>query len=112
MITVLLILVIAFCVKGTVFSKENHERARENHYFAALEEEYLKQAKGLLEEQGYHNCGVTMTRVTLENGSREYTVLLHHRKLQKLSEVERERLVDTLSDMEFDHEICSFAYDL
>ena len=111
-ITVLLILVIAFCVKGTVFSKENHERARENHYFAALEDEYLKQTKGLLEEQGYHNCGVTMTRVTLENGSREYTVLLHHRKLQKLSKDEKERLVDTLSDMEFDDELCSFVYEL
>lgn len=111
-ITVLLILVIVFCVKGTVFSKEKQERATENHYYAALEKEYREQAKELLEEQGYHNCGVTMTRVTMEDRSREYTVLLHHRKLQKLSEVERERLVDTLSDMEFDHEICSFVYDL
>ena len=111
-ITVLLILVIAFCVKGTVFSKENHERAKENHYFAVLEDEYLEQAKGLLEEQGYHNCGVTMTRVTLEDGSREYTVLLHHRKLQKLGVEEREELLEALCTMEFSHGTCSFVYEL
>lgn len=111
-ITVLLILVIAFCVKGTVFSKENHERAKENHYFAVLEDEYLEQAKGLLEKQGYHNCGVTMTRVTLEDGSREYTVLLHHRKLQKLAVEEREELLEALCTMEFSHGTCSFVYEL
>lgn len=111
-ITVLLILVIVFCVKGTVFSKEKQERATENYYYAALEKEYREQAKELLEEQGYHNCGVTMTRVTLEDGSREYTVLLHHRKLQKLGVEEREELLEALCTMEFSHGTCSFVYEL
>lgn len=111
-ITVLLILVIVFCVKGTVFSKEKQELATENRCYAALEKEYREQAKELLEEQGYHNCGVTMTRVTLEDGSREYTVLLHHRKLQKLGAEEREELLGSLCTMEFCHETCSFVYEL
>lgn len=111
-ITVVLILVIVFCVKGTVFSKENNERAKANRYYAALEDEYLEQTKEFLKEQGYINCGVTMTRVTQEDGSREYTVLLHHRKFQKLGTDQKEELVEALSDMEFDRGICRFIYEL
>ncbi len=112
MITVVLILVIVFCVKGTVFSKENNERAQANHYYAVLEDGYLEQTRELLKEEGYINCGVTMTRVTQEDGSREYTVLLHHRKLQKLGTEQKEELVEALSAMEFDCGICRFKYEL
>lgn len=111
-ITVILVLVIVFCVKGTVFSKENNERAKANRYYALLEDAYLEEARQLLEEQGYSNCGVTMTRITEADGSREYTVLLHHRKLQKLSAEEKDVLISSLSDMEFDNEICRFCYEL
>lgn len=111
-ITVVLIMVIVFCVKGTVFSKENSERAKANRYYAVLEDEYLDHTKNLLEEKGYNNCGVTMTRMTMEDGSREYTVLLHHRKLQKLSAEEKDKLIRLLSNMEFDSDICKFCYDM
>lgn len=111
-ITVLLVIVIVFCVKGTVFSKENNERAKANRYYAVLEDEYLKETRQLLEEHGYQNCGVTMTRITEADGSREYTVLLHHRKLQKLSAEEKSAVISSLSDMEFNNEICKFFYEL
>lgn len=109
-ITVLLVLVIVFCVKGTVFSKEKDERARENRYYAVLEDEFRKGTKSVLEENGYKDCGVTMTRVTMPDGSREYTVLLHHRKLQRLNEKEKEEVISSLSDMEFEGDVCKFCY--
>ncbi len=111
-ITVVLIAVIIFCVKGTVSSKENSERAEANRYYAALEDEYLDRTRDILEEKGYCDCGVTMTRVTMEDGSREYTVLLHHRKLQRLNAEEKNELIGFLADMEFDNDVCRFRYDL
>ncbi len=111
-LTVLLILVIIFCVKETVMSKESTERAKQNHYFAVLEQDYLERTRQLLDEEGYGNCGINLTRVTYEDGRREYTVLLHHRKLERLSGKEKLNLEGMLSQIEFQNEMCSFCYEL
>ena len=111
-LTVLFVLVIIFCVKGTVMSKENAERAKQNHYFAVLEQDYLTRTKQLLDEEGYGNCGINLTRVTYEDGRREYTVLLHHRKFERMSGEEKLDLESMLSQIEFQNEMCSFCYDL
>ena len=93
-------------------SKENNERARQNRYYAALEKEYLTRTQALLEEEGYRNCGINMRRVTYEDGSREYTVLLHHRKLDRLSAEAKTVLEKQLSEKEFTDETCSFRYEM
>jgi hypothetical protein len=111
-ITVVLILAILFFARGTAFSKEQSGRAETNRYYAVLEEEYLRRMKDMLEKDGYDNCGVTVTWVAAEDGSREYTVCLHHRKLQKLSRQEQTVMIDRLSEMEFDRESCSFTYSI
>jgi cell division protein FtsI/penicillin-binding protein 2 len=109
-ITVVLILAILFCVRGTVFSKEQDKRAEMNRYYAVLEKEYLRQTKDILEQEGYDNCGVTVTWVAAEDGSRDYTVQLHHRKLKKLDEQDKNAVVMRLSGAEFDRESCRFSY--
>ena len=43
--TVLLILIIIFCMKGTVMSRENKQRAEENRYFLTLEQEYVQSTR-------------------------------------------------------------------
>ncbi len=111
-VTVLLVLVILFCVKGTVMSKEKHERAEYNHYYAALEQDYLAKTRALLLEEGFTDCGINLTRVTYEDGGREYTVRLYHRRFDRLTEEELYRLKYRLSDVEFHDEGCSFRYEL
>lgn len=111
-LTVLLVLVIIFCVKGTVMSKENDERAKQNHYYAALERDYLERTRRLLDEEGYLNCGINLTRVTYEDGRRVYTVLIHHRRLERLSDEEKLELENLLSKMEFHNEVCIFCYEM
>lgn len=111
-ITVLLVLVIIFCVKGTVMSKGNNERAKQNHYYATLEQDYLERTRQILHEEGYENCGINLTRVTYEDGRREYTVLLHHRRLERLSVEEKIDLENMLSQIEFQNKECSFCYEL
>lgn len=109
-LTILLILATVFCIKGTVMSKESNNDGRKNRYYAALEQEYLDQTRLILEEEGFRNCGVNLRWVADGDGSREYTVLLHHRKLNHMSEEEREALADRLSDTEFEDEMCHFYY--
>lgn len=109
-LTVLLVLAIIFCIKGTVMSRESDNCDRQNRYYAALEQEYLDQTRLLLEEEGLRDCGVNIRWVAEEDGNREYTVLLHHRKLDRMSEEERESLANMLSDAEFEDEMCRFYY--
>lgn len=111
-ITVCLIFLIIFCIKGTVMSRGNDQRAEENRYYYILEQEYVQNTREYLREQGFDNCGVMMTRVTHEDGSREYTVQIYHRKLVGMPGREKTVLLDRLSQAEFGRETCIFRYDL
>lgn len=111
-ITVLLVLMILFCVKGTVMSKGDRRRAEENFYYLTLEQEFVKHTREYLREQGFDDCGVMMTRVTYEDGSREYLVRVHHRQLERMTGEAREALKKELSGAEFGRDVCIFRYDL
>ena len=111
-ITIFLVMVIVFCTKQTVMSKENNERAKQNQYYAVLEDEFLKATKEKLNEQGLRNSGVTMTRVTQADGEREYTVAIHHQKLEKMEAWQKEEILAQLAENEFADERCSFVYQL
>lgn len=111
-LTILLVLVILFCMKSTVRSMGNARRAEENSYYQALEREYVEAARSYLNEQGFDDCGVMMTRVTDEGGRREYRVRIHHRRLQRMSPEEKSILENRLSQEEFRREVCTFNYEL
>jgi hypothetical protein len=53
-----------------------------------------------------------MTRVTNEDGGREYTVRIYHKRLQRMSPGEKRILIDRLSQEEFGQEVCTFSYEL
>lgn len=111
-VTVLLILIIGLCVRGTVFSRENDEREQRNLCYAALEEEYLEEARSLLRGEGLADCGVDLRWVSYGDGSREYTVSLHHSRLEYMSEADKETLKRKLSEADFHGDACSFSYVL
>lgn len=108
--TVILVLIIVFCVKATVMSRESKVGNKNNGYYAVLEEEYLNRARQLLEEEGLRNCGVDLRWVADMDGTREYTMLLHHRRLERMSEQEKAELQDRLTEVEFQDDVCSFGY--
>ncbi len=93
-------------------SMGNRQRAKENYHYLALEREYLQNTREFLDAQGLDKCGVMMTRVTNEDGSREYTVRIHHRKLERMAGEDKAALKSGLSQGEFGRNICTFRYDL
>ncbi len=96
MITMLLTLTIAFCVSGTVMSKERSGYTEENERYAALEAEFLARARVILEDEGYRDSGVTITWTREGGGARSYFVEIHHRRIGGLGDDERERLSENL----------------
>lgn len=109
-LTVLLVLIILFCVKGTVMSRDHGGHERQNNYYTALEKEYLEKTRRLLNEEGLSNCGINLRWVADDESTREYTMILHHHRLEHMSEQERSDLTNRLTEVEFQDAACSFCY--
>lgn len=64
-------------IKANAAQKAEHDKAEYQ-----LQEIQLKnEIRSRLEEKGYYNSGITVTKVMDADGSREYTVLVHHADL-------------------------------
>lgn len=106
----MLILVIAFCISETVLSQSNHARQMEEKYYDELEEAYLQELKLFLAEEGYKNSGVTMTRMVDKDGVRSYTVTIHHKLIDKMSEGEKRELTKACGQIAFADEDSVFCH--
>ncbi len=105
MITAFLVLAAAFCVGGTVMCRERTDYTQENERYALLEDAFTERTKGILEERGYRNSGVTVTWTRENGGERSYRMEIHHRGIKSLGDDERERLSETLRCAEFCAEV-------
>ena len=56
------------------------------------EQQLMSDMKQYLNENGYRNSGVTLTYAVEEDGSPDYTFTIHHKKINSMSEAEREAL--------------------
>lgn len=87
-VTVVLILIIVLCVGGTARSESRDEAQRvENR---VQEQQLLTVVRQYLKNNGYTNSGVTLTYVTDADGDPEYTFTIHHKRINDMSEEERE----------------------
>lgn len=111
-LTTFLVLVIAFSIVGTVNSKEDRNHKVEENYYKQLEEEYVQKIREYLSEEGYKNSGVMLTRTVYEDGLREYQISIHISRLNKMSEEEKDMLIEKLKEKAFDDDNCSFVHSL
>lgn len=110
-ITIILLLITTFSITGTVMSQNKDRDPIDAKHYRIIENEYIAQVRKQLEQQGYKNAGITMTRITEADGSREYTVLVHHRRINSLDEAERIQLANDLNRTYFPVEGCGFVYE-
>lgn len=108
---ILLVLLILFCTTETVMSQGKADNRGEKKYYAAMEKEYHNNIKHLLNEKGYSNSGITIRWISEADGTRNYTVMIHHRKINSLNEQEKEALMRELPETEFKDDRCTFRYE-
>lgn len=99
MLMLLLAMITAFGVSGTVYSRNKESRDVPQQYYCTARQEYMKEIRDYLEKKGYADSGITMNYVTDENGSIEYTVTIHHRKIDKLDEEEKTHLAEECKEL-------------
>lgn len=87
----------------SIYSEEQERQYRE------MEEQYRMQVQTVMAQAGYPNSGVTMTYVVSDDGSRQYTVQIHHKRLENMKMEEQEQLKHKVSDVKLAAGSCSLS---
>lgn len=110
-VTFILVIISALCISGTVISQEKGKSRVEENYYHQIEREYVKAMRTYLADAGYKNSGVTMTYVLAEDGSRQYTVTIHHKKITALGEQQKQQLKQNCQKVDYPVEDCIFYHE-
>lgn len=110
--TIVLILVCTFFVSGTVVSQSKGTLRVDEEYYQELEESYVREIRDCLNDQGFCNSGVTLTKTVEATGERNYEVLIHHKRLSRLTGEEQAELFSEIEEMGFDLAGCNFQVNL
>ena len=82
---------------GSEAYAQSVEAARTEHR-EALESTYITTIRNMLDERGFENSGVNMTKVTNEWGEWEYTVTVYHDSFAWMEDAGKEELGNKLTE--------------
>lgn len=105
-------LAITSASRMVAYSKEKGKTEIDQKYYIELESEYLKRSRAYLEELGYRNCGVNLTRTIDADGQRSYQVCIHHRNFNRLQEGDQEKLLNNLEALAYADESAAIHYQI
>ena len=109
-VTVLFVMISAFCISQTVSGKEDAEAKEQEAFYREQENKLLADIRAFLNQEGYYNSGVTLTRVVDSDGSREYTITIHHSRIDRMDDFEKQELKNALEELVFVSKGCSFCH--
>ena len=87
-------------IKANAAEKADNDRAE----YQMQENEFVKEIRNCMEEQGYYNSGITLTKVMDTDGSREYKVMVHHSDLDLEDDMEVAIINEMLENISFNAE--------
>lgn len=106
-VSVCLVLITVLCISGTVMSREKRTEEAEGKYYRELGSIYAEELREFLKGQGYADCGVTVTSVEDESGARTYIVTIHHGRIDRMTQTEKEKLLAECGTILFPDRACS-----
>ena len=110
-VVLLLTLIAVFCSAGTVMSRTDLSVQEVEGYYREKEESLVDAVKEFLNKEGFLYSGVMLTRVIAADGSREYTLTIHHGKIDRLDEENRLLLMKELEKMVFEDADCTLRHE-
>lgn len=110
-VTMLLVLATTYFCVGTVFSRTDLSRRELENYYYEKEQELVREARQFLDGEGYTNSGVMLTRVVDSDGSRSYTLTVHHGRIDGMGEEDRGLLLVELEKFAFTDDASTFHYE-
>ncbi len=107
---ILTLISVYFCA-GTVMSRTNLSVQEMEGYYREKEKTLVQDVKDFLDGEGFVHSGVMLTRVVDTDGSRVYTLTVHHGKIDKMCQENRTMLMERLEGIVFEDEDCSFRHE-
>lgn len=109
-VTVLFLLVAVLLCAGSVVSGTKISTEDTEEYYREKEYELVTDIREMLQREGLENSGVMVTRVVEADGSRRYTVTVHHGDIDNMSEAERQQLLRRIENFNFEEQGCTFLH--
>lgn len=110
MITLLAVFTLFSLITMKVNGQGENTVAVERELYEELEEDYTQRLQEMLESKGYRNAGITMTKIYQEDGSREYTIQIHHKRIDRLDAGEKILLLKELAAIRFGDDQCTILH--
>lgn len=101
-ITAVMVLVLwgACGIKANAAERADNDRME----YQIQENTFLKEIRNCMEEEGYCNSGITLTKIMDTDGSREYKVMIHHSDIDLDDEEKIASIYSLLCQVSFDDE--------
>lgn len=109
-VTVLLILAGVLLLSVTAHGRDRDTLREQKEYYKTIEQEYIKDMRTFLADQGYADSGITMNRIIEADGSLQYVVTIYHRRIEQLAPEGREQLLSRCGEIEFPDKECIFNH--
>ena len=111
-IATMVLVVVTTCFSvATVRCVTNVEAQELEAFYLEKEETLVEDVREFLNQEGFVNSGIMLTRVVGADGSRQYTMTIHHGCICKMSSVEQADLQKRLEELVFVDEGCSFSHE-
>ena len=107
-VLLVLFLLLSFLISNIAYSKENVKNLELEQYYDGLEDGMLRKVKEYLDENGFRNSGVSLTRVVDSDNHRNDQVIVHHDHIDRMEEYEREELKEILCAFGFQDSYSTF----
>ena len=107
-VLLVLFLLLSFLISNIAYSKENVKNLELEQYYDGLEDVMLRKVKEYLNENGFRNSGVSLTRVVDSDNHRTYQLIVHHDHIDRMEEYEREELKEILCAFGFQDSYSTF----
>ena len=106
------ILIITLCISVRANGRSNRIPDITNEYYRQIEKAYVDDVKDKLTRIGFSNAGVAMTKVVNDKGGFDYTLKVHHRRIDRMDESAREELsrLLTSADIDVDNSFVAVRY--
>ena len=104
------------CVTGlftgkTLVSEAGSGQRTERELYRQMEKDYLRETGFVLEEAGFANSGMNLTKIVDGEGKRTYFMKIHNGRINALSGEEKEKLMIRLKSVSFADGQCEFYHE-
>ena len=93
------VILLWLCMSITATARNRMDREERQRNYVAQKEILISEARKCLKDMGFKNSGVSITRREWGENSEEWTMSVHHGRITKLMEEEREEVERALEEV-------------